>query len=496
MRRVETISINGTVFSINGDAYRTLNEYLDALNKYFEYEEGGNEVITDIEARIAELLAERTGGVSRVITGSDVSHIIETLGRLEDITDSESDGDNRPYSGRRKYARRLYRNIDRHILGGVCAGIASWLGISVLVVRLIFFACFWFYGISALAYFLLWIIVPPAKTTAQKLEMQGQPINISNIERSIKENLSSSGLQQSFDRFNDEAGEVAGKFLKIILAFLRVISGTVLCISGIFIALLCFGFAIYQDFIFMHETEWDFLTFGELLQHMISPVSYNILVTCAIVIAVLTVLACLYWGIKIIAHSRVKHVKWHITLLIIWLLTIPTVIITFAYEAGNYKHYNKTYESVTITASDTLYLDMPAPELKLSNNFRIYYDREEGHFYGKPDIFIRKSIDGNVKMEIIKDARNRNKHVAFDNAENIEYGFGVRDSLITFSPYFSVDPPEVWKFQHVDVVLYVPENTVIIFSKSLCHADIVRLWSRRGYSCKWIMKKDGLKAMN
>jgi phage shock protein PspC (stress-responsive transcriptional regulator) len=495
MRRVEAISINGIVFSINDDACRKLNEYLDVLNKYFEYKESGNEVIADIEARIAELFAGRAGGASQAITDRDVSDVIETLGRLEDITDSENDEDNPPYGSRKKYAGRLYRNLDRRILGGVCAGIASWLGINVLVVRLIFFACFWFYGISVLAYFVLWIIVPSAKTTAQKLEMQGQAINISNIEKSIKENISSSGLKQSFEQFNNEAGEVAGKFLKTVFAIFRVVCGFALCITGIFIALLCCGFPLYQDFIFMHKTEWDFLTFNELLQHIISPASYNILVVCAVLIVVLTVLACLFWGVKMIAHSKVKHVKWHIALLIIWLLTIPTVIITSVYEARNYKHYNNTNAAVNVKTSDTIYLDMYSSELKISNNFRIYYDREESCFYGKPKIFIRKSIDGNVKLETEKGSLGKNKLMAFEYAESIGYEIGVQDSLITFAPYFSVDPEWEWKFQHMNVYLYVPENTVIIFSESLCHADIVKSRSGHNYSCKWIMTKKGLKAL-
>jgi hypothetical protein len=229
---------------------------------------------------------------------------------------------------------------------------------------------------------------------------------------------------------------------------------------------------------------------------MISPASYNILFICAVLIVGLAVLACLYWGIKIIAHSRVKHVRWHIALLTVWLLTIPTAIITSACEAGNYKHHNETGETVSVKANDTIYLDMFPSELKISNNFRVYYDRKEACFYGKPEIFIRKSSDGNVRLETVKGSLGRNKLMAFEYAEDIGYGIEVLDSLIIFPPYFTVEPKSEWKCQHLDVILYIPENTVIISGKSLCHADIVRFWSRRGHSCKYIMTKDGLRTID
>jgi phage shock protein PspC (stress-responsive transcriptional regulator) len=497
MKRVENISINGIVFRINDDAYHKLNKYLDALNQYFEQEEGGNEIITDIEARIAELFTERAGGVSQAITDNDVSHVIETLGKPEDIADPENEGDNSSYDCRRKYAKRLYRNPDQRILGGICAGIASYLGISALAVRLIFFACFWFYGISVLAYFLLWIMIPAAKTTAQKLEMQGQEINISNIEKSIKEGISSSGLRQSFDQFSSEAGDVTNKLFKIVFVCFRIMFGVSLFFSGIAVILMCFAVFLFQDIILMYETEWDILTFDELLRHMVSPSSYGILIVCATLIIVLTVAAFMYWGIKIITWTKVKYVKLHVALLILWLLIIPAGIITAVREACNYKWHNKTDETVAITtARDTIYLNMHAPELRLSNNFKIYYDKKNACFYGKPDIFFRTSTDGNASMEIVKSSQGRNKLAALEYAEKIGYEVVVRDSLIVFPPYFTVEPQGEWRCQQLDIFLYIPENTVIISDRSLCHSGILRIWSGHDAVCKWIMTKNGLQAIN
>jgi len=158
MKRVETIHINGIVFSITDDAYIKLNSYLDILSKKFESEQEGEEIIADIEARISELFTEREGGVSRVVTLEDVVAVIETLGAPEDIVDTDTVGGSTPPPRppqTEKPPKRLYRDPDHRYLGGVCAGIAAWLGINPLVVRLVFLCLIIAWGISLGLYFLL-----------------------------------------------------------------------------------------------------------------------------------------------------------------------------------------------------------------------------------------------------------------------------------------------------------------------------------------------------
>ncbi|MDR0725927.1 MAG: PspC domain-containing protein [Prevotellaceae bacterium] len=313
MKRVEIISINGIIFGITDDAFHTLSDYLESLYKYFEHEEGGNEIVTDIEARIAELLTERAGGTAQTITNKDVLCVIETLGVLEDITNSDSSGEGGnkpPYSNPKKYSKRLYRDPDHSVFGGVCAGIAAWLEISIVAVRLIFVVCFLFYGISIIVYFLLLIIIPLAKTTAQKLEMRGEPINIGNIERSIKDNMTSSASSR---RYTGETGGI-NNLLKIIYTIIRVAVGIVLLSIGISMALSFCG--ISRDFLF----GWRFLPFNGFLQYTIFDLSYNTIFIDSILFTILTVAACIYWGVKAITGHKVKYPQIHVILLIIYLI--------------------------------------------------------------------------------------------------------------------------------------------------------------------------------
>jgi hypothetical protein len=312
--------------------------------------------------------------------------------------------------------------------------------------------------------------------------------------------MSSSNLEHSFNQFISEAGDMMVKSLKIIWRVICVIFGLKLFFIGIMIPVACCGFILLPDVIFFHDIEWDFFSFDELLQHAISPVSYGILFICIVVVLVMTVIACLYWGIKIIKQSKVKHVGLHFILLVIWFLSLSTAIITIVYESRNYKWYNEVSESIHINTNDTIYLNIQISDLKISNNpLKIYYDKDNNRFYGKPDLIIRKSCDGNTKLEIRKQSQGHNKLAAFHYAENIKYEINIADSLITLNHYFTVEPHDKWKNQQLDILLYVPENTVIIVDKSLYYSDIVVSPRRSRYdgnTCKWIMTSKGITALD
>ena len=497
MKRVETIHINGIVFSIDDDAFGKLGAYLDALGRYFEHEQGGREIIADIEARIAELFTEREGSARQVIAMADVTKVIETLGTPEDIAGAGADfeTDNapppRPKQQPHKPPRRLYRDPDRRYIGGVCSGIAAWLGISTLAVRLIFIITV-FYGASVAVYFLLWIIVPKAKTTAQKLEMRGEPVNISNIEKNIRESFSDPALQHSFRNFLDEAGDFFGKLFGVFGRIIGVLLGLFLFFWGIFSAIALIALFFMQDLVFNHLVEWDLLSFTELLRQIISPESYTILLICAILTAALFIFALLYWGVKLMTGFKVKHKSVHVAMSVLWIAAIVTGIVVCIAQARNFAWRNdQIVETRLIAPSDTLYLALTPSKLQISNNpMEIYFDKDNRCFYGKPNLYVWKSDNGQIKLVFRRESRGESKRAAFQYAENITYTVDVRDSLLTFDPYFMVTPQDKWKFQTLDVTLYVPEGTVIVANEA---------WRRNfrwhaNASYTWIMtEKKGLQ---
>ena len=524
MKRVETIHINGIVFSIEDDAFVKLGSYLDTLSKYFENEQGGREIITDIEARIAELFAEQDGSARQVITMTDVTKVIETLGTPEDIAGANTDfetGDVPPPQSKQqppKPSRRLYRDPDRRYLGGVCAGLSAWLGINPVILRLVFvlFVLLPFprfiiniYGVHGhglpgffiLIYCVLWIVIPKAKTTAQKLSMRGEPVTIGNIEKNIKENLSDPMLKQSFHNFLDEAGEFFGKLFGIVGRIIVILLGLLLFFWGICSVITLVSLLFMQDIIFNDMVEWDYLPFTELFRHIISPTSYTILLICAILTATLLVFALLFWGVKLMAGTRVRHKLLHVALFVLWIVVVGITVVVCLAEVRKYTWRNEQIvETRPIAPSDTLYLAAKPSKLQIANNpMDVYFDKKNRCFYGKPNFRIRKSEDGQTKLRFNRESQGESKWAASQYAENITYHVEICDSLLTFDPYFTVTPHDKWKFQTLGVILYVPVGTMIVADDALCKGRFLgrSLEWRHHHTCKWVMtENNGLQADN
>ncbi len=184
MKITVSINIGGMAFHIDEDAYTELKIYLRNLDRYFAKEPGSAEIMADIEARIADLLKARINDYKQVATIQDVREVINTLGTPEDITDDSGSGHYR--LGNIGY-HRMYRDPDNRIIAGVCSGMAAYWRIDPWIVRVIFIIISLPGGLGILIYVILWIVLPEAKTTAQKIEMKGEPVNIHNIKDSVKQ---------------------------------------------------------------------------------------------------------------------------------------------------------------------------------------------------------------------------------------------------------------------------------------------------------------------
>ena len=196
MKKTISINIASTSFFIDEDAYSALKDYLKRIEAWFSDKEGGQEIISDIESRLSELFAERINPRLGVITNDLVKEVVLIMGQPEDIagegedksSDNEQRGRKSSYDYEPPRRRRLYRDPDNKVLGGVCSGIAAYFNIDPVIVRVIFAILpFLSFGVIIPVYIVLWIAMPEAITTAQKLEMRGEDINVSNIEKKIKE---------------------------------------------------------------------------------------------------------------------------------------------------------------------------------------------------------------------------------------------------------------------------------------------------------------------
>jgi len=189
MKKTLTVNLANQVFHIDEDAYLRLKEYLDRIESHFSNSEERKDIMTDIEIRIAELFSEKTTPDKEVITIQDVEQITKIMGDPVEIGGSAETG-SETFTNHTK-PQRLYRDPDNRVLGGVCGGMGIYLGIDPLIIRIIFLVVFFGFGIGLLIYIIMWIVVPEAVTTAQKLEMRGDSVNASNIGKFMRDEFES-----------------------------------------------------------------------------------------------------------------------------------------------------------------------------------------------------------------------------------------------------------------------------------------------------------------
>lgn len=185
MNKTVTVNIGGRVFNIEESAYQKLNNYIETIRSYFDGSEGVDEIISDIELRIAELFMERVTDQKQVITNADVDYVVSIMGKPEDYVDNDEE----EYSESTETSKRVFRDPDNRVFFGVCGGISAYFGWDPIVLRALFVIVTLFYGSGVLIYLILALIIPKAKTTAEKLQMRGEPVTVENISKKVNESV-------------------------------------------------------------------------------------------------------------------------------------------------------------------------------------------------------------------------------------------------------------------------------------------------------------------
>ena len=257
MKKTLSVNLGGSVYHIDEDAYQLLTNYLQDVKKHLT-ESSAEEVLNDIEQRISELFAQWMQGKRDVIVGSDVEKVIGILGRPEQYeNDAEPSEESEPTSKSSSESshsrweerpqgqyRRLYRDTENSVFGGVCSGLAAYLNVSIVLMRLVVFLLIWFYGFGFILYIAVWIIIPEARTAAQRLEMRGEDVTIENIEKKVREEASrvkdrvdgyvrSSRFQENVHSTSNAFVAVIRTVVKVFLAFI----GGVVGLAGFFVLL-------------------------------------------------------------------------------------------------------------------------------------------------------------------------------------------------------------------------------------------------------------------
>ncbi len=177
MKITENINLGGLIFTIDDDALLKLQNYLNSIERNFNEKEERDEILTDIEARIAEIFQTSLSKTKEVVTLFEVDKAIEIIGLPEDFVAGGSQKMKSSYTSSGSNFRKLYRDTEHSILGGVCSGLAHYFNSDPVIIRILFVLLLFFAAGGFIIYIILWIVIPAAINLNQKLEMKGQAIN-------------------------------------------------------------------------------------------------------------------------------------------------------------------------------------------------------------------------------------------------------------------------------------------------------------------------------
>jgi len=522
MKKTFTINISGSIFHIDDDAFEKLQKYLHMLNKHFNAAIEGQEILQDIEARISELFIEKTNNKAEVITDAMVDEVIIRMGKPEDFMDQEEEATAKPTAEATqpetdtKIRRRLYRDADSRVLGGVCSGLGAYFNIDPVILRIIFVLVLFMGGASIPVYIILWIVVPKAKTTAQKLEMQGKEATVTNIAQSIKDDVGE--VKDNYDKFKndkgnsriDSFGDTVGSGLRVLLRILILLFGAVLIIGGIasligFITSMAVGHSFLHGGAFNMGWNSD-IDMATILNYFVTPGAYALsLITIAILVGI-PILMVLFVGTKLLFRYKTNNKLIGLGAFGLWLAALVVLIFVAVNQAGNFGKQTSqtTTQKVECTTCKTLYLEVNDDlfETLIYQNFSLNHMKiatinGKEKLLGHPRFTIEKSSTGEYLMLIKKRSRGSNSENAQKNVEEITYNFSQKDSTIHFDPYYLLKEDAKWRDQEVSLTLKVPEGKSIYLNPKM--KDIIydienveNMWDGDMIGKTWTMTPDGL----
>ena len=434
MNTTVTIHLAHTLFHIDSDAFALLKNYLNKLEKSFAQTEGKQEILEDIEVRIAELFSQYTIREGYVISEKNVNDVIEILGSPEDISEEETQEEST-----KSYAqKKLYRDTDERIIGGVASGLGHYFGIDRVWIRLILIILVLSsIGGVVFVYILLWAIIPEAKTTSEKLRMRGEPVNISNIEKKIKEGLddvTQKVKSVDYSKVGDDLKKKSIKFSEMlerlilllvsiaskIIGFFMILFSTIVLI-GLLFSVAIFGFISSIEI----PPEIIFLTMNTDLPLW----AFSLLLLFGVGIPFTFIFVL---GLRLLTSKRkLMNNSTKYTLGVIWITTLLLISFTIAREFRSNAFTARTTQNelIDMNKKDTLRIRMNTVqydnEILVFNAIHLVNNDEDelNLLLDEIRLNITQSKDDKTQLRIEKKAKGRNQKRARENANAISYPF-------------------------------------------------------------------------
>ena len=525
MKTTVKINLSGQIFNLDNDAYQALKDYLDAISKRFRDMEEGAEIISDIESRIAELFQSKISEKKEVITIEDVNDVIAIMGQPEDYLEEESmeDPAGGKYAGDRK-SKKYYRDMDNAIAGGVCSGLGAYFGIENWLMRLLWVIFFFATGggLMLILYIVLWIAVPKATTTAEKLEMRGEKVTVSNIEKSIKEEYETvkENVKEGYEKVRTsnelkktrnvigEIFQVLGQIILVILKIILVIIGFAFIISGLAVLFTLSIAVFFRDSVLSTEMFGAPIhSIHEFFGILGDPTSLTLISIALFFTVVIPLIALIYAGIKMMFRFKANDKMIGLAAFVLWIISVVFLITMAAFEGWNFNAYGRTSTTENLEAfpSDTLYVRMVSdPGIEgFNDDWYFSYDDSwkmistEERLYGKINLDVEPGEFNDFELTVRKNSQGRDRAEASMNASKLVYDWEQDDNTLYLDPYFYLQKPNKWRSPGTKITIAVPPGKFIRLDNNtryfLQNVETVEdIWDRKLAGETWQMTEDGL----
>ena len=517
MNQTLTVNISGIVFHIEVDAYDTLKSYLNKIKSNFSNSEEREEIMLDIESRIAELFNNMMNEKNEVIKSSDVEKIIAIMGKPEQyVTEEEEENVNYTHEPVSKGDKKLFRNTDDRLLGGVCSGLSSYIGIDTVWIRLFFVAAL-FLGFGFLMYIILWIVMPEAKTASDKLKMKGEPINIHNIGKKFEEeaNKVTENLKNvDTKKFTQKTGSaienifgVIAVILKSVFNILGKIIGVFFLIIGTFMLVALLGMLFGSNAIISITNEGVFSidSYDFLNLIFVSQDQLYLAITGVILMIGAPILTLIYLAIKLLFKIK-SHYSVGLSLFVMFIVGVSIsalVGIKMGTECGYDEEIVKT-EQITTNGS-ILFIKSPNELLPgkgiLEDKVTDISIDGEMLFQSFVRLEIERSKTDSVQLEVRISSNGKSTKDALNKVEEINYTYEITDSTLSLDNYLSTLKENKIRGQQVKLKLCIPLNQVIYLDESIKELlddvdNVSNTYDKKMTSNKWIMLESGLTCLD
>ena len=511
MKKTNTINLGGIIFHIEEDAFIQLQNYLNAIRSYFSKSEGQEEIIVDIEYRIAEILQEKN---ISIITTIQVDEVVSIMGKPEDYEDGKQDEKITKPIEKEQRIRKIFRHPDDKILGGVCGGLGAYFNVDPVLFRLGFLLTMLIGGFGFFVYLILWVIAPGADRASDHLEMRGEPVTAETIGRAVASKIEDTVINENNQSIVRKIlagiGSVFGFFIEVFRRFfivfgkfIKPVAGVILLLFGLIAAMgLSFITMVVTRFVYHSEFQEMVLTLDSILEHF--PLHHIFVILGFALFVSIPLFQLIYLGLRLLFNmaqqsSTVKSIMAGLWIIGFFFMIFFGIIggVNFS-EDARIEITNALMEvktgrhplRISLNVHDNFFWDERSMRIEETDDGKY-------KFISDVELNVTRSPDSHFHLKIVKRASARSFRDARGYAENISYHYFLDSGHVQLDQYFKISSDDTYQKQSIELTLLVPTGKSIYLDESLKYFiyDIKNTTNTHDYKMvghNWAMGDDGL----